>query len=98
MVRIGSLIEVRNGAFRVAPVGEGIMLGKGEFFARSLRTGQQVICKVNPVGFTGRPDLTRVALFMVTTETAVIDGRYSVVGRKGRLITGAARTLTANRY
>lgn len=97
MIRIGSLIETTNAALRVTVAPDYIRLGRGEVLARSLRTGEQYIAKVNPVGFPGRPSLARIALFTVTTETDSIDGgRPFIYGRKGRFVTGTARTLAVN--
>ncbi len=97
MLRTGATIETPNGTLRVAPAApSGVTLADGEFAVVSARTGQNYIGRINRVGFPHHPDLVRVALFSVTTEVAVVDGRPSVVGRRGRLQTGTARTHRAN--
>lgn len=95
-ITIGSLIEMQNGSLRVEKTPDYVRLADGESFARSIRTGAQYIVKAMGPQYRSRPDLTRVALFEVTTEVDASGERPAIFARRGRFITGVARTLKTN--
>ena len=97
MIHVGALIDARNYMLRVIPTPDYIAVTRGEVVARSMVTGTLYIAKVNPVGFSGRPDIARVALFTVTTEAnRWHGGRPTITGGRGKMVIGTARTNIAN--
>ena len=92
MLYLGSLVETTNGALRVERAPSYVRLRDDESFLRSIRTGQQYIATVNGIGFRNNPSIARIALFTLTTEVE----NASIYGRRGKFVTGNARTLASN--